>query len=268
MYTAKKIGRRVWNPLFYLTYYLHLIKCYLTIIFYFSPPPSMVYIGNSEFLSDQSELKKLVDSIPMKFRGDGVVDPAKGFTRIGFKKLYRAKGGKAFVISILRLLKPLFEVYSVDRNDPLHLILSSGNTRPYHQDVQTGSNVYDESYKKDIDEYDWFCGKRYRRPANGLRVLIDLGSFNGHNSRRFSFAIEKSKNNFSEIFTTTARVIAMNAGAAGSGRKSDIYHGRFGDGVTVQLDLVLKKKSGIHGKATKIGLGGVISALIEKFVNK
>ena len=157
--TNRKILGKGYGILSYLTYYLHLIKCYLTIIFYFSPPPSLVYIGNSEFLSDKSELKKLVDSIPMKFRGDGVVDPAKGFTRIGFKKLYRAKGGKAFVISILRLLKPLFEVYSVDRNDPLHLILSSGNTRPYHQDVKTGSNVYDESYEKDVDESDWCCRK-------------------------------------------------------------------------------------------------------------
>ena len=157
--TNRKILGKGYGILSYLTYYLHLIKCYLTIIFYFSPPPSLVYIGNSEFLSDKSELKKLVDSIPMKFRGDGVVDPAKGFTRIGFKKLYKAKGGKAFVISILKLLKPLFEVYSVDLNDPLHLILSSGNTRPYHQDVKTGSNVYDESYEKDVDESDWCCRK-------------------------------------------------------------------------------------------------------------
>ena len=65
------------------------------------------------------------------------------------------------------------------------------------------------------------------------------------------------------MLNTKARVIAMNAGAAGSGRKSEIYHGRIGDGVTVQLDLIHKKSTQSPGKARKIGVGGVIKELIR-----
>ena len=86
-----------------------------------------------------------------------------------------------------------------------------------------------------------FHHKYYLRPAHGIRVLIDLGSLKGeHNSRLFKFKEQKSKG---ILLKTEARVIAMNAGAAGSGGKSEIYHGRFGDVVTVQLDLILKKST-------------------------
>ena len=155
----------------------------------------------------------------------------------------------------------------------MHLILSSDNTNPWHQDIQTGSKVYDLSYKLDSDKEIRSLGKRYLRPAHGIRVLIDLGSLNGkHDSRLFKFKEQKRNGESVEIFKTKSRVIAMNAGAAGSGGKNQIYHGRFGDGVTIQLDLILNKSHGkirgkaIRGKAKKVGVGGVINTWIKKYV--
>ena len=148
----------------------------------------------------------------------------------------------------------------MDYNDPMHLIVSSGNTAPFHQDMVTGRNVFDQSYKKDQDGQFTFLDKQYLRPLH--RVLIDLGSLLGeHNSRPFMFKERKSED---ILLNTEARVIAMNAGAAGSGGKSEIYHGRFGDGVTVQLDLILNKSKKKGGKAKNIGVGGVINDLIRK----
>ena len=66
------------------------------------------------------------------------------------------------------------------------------------------------------------------------------------------------------MLNTKARVIAMNAGAAGSGRKNQIYHGRIGDGVTVQLDLIHNKNTNSKGKAKTVGVGGIIKEMIRK----
>ena len=230
-----------------------------TIIFYFSSPPSFVYLGNSGFLKNKNELKKLWDGIPLELLNSDDLN-SKGFNRIKFKQLMEANGGRSFVISILKLLKPLFSGYSVEYNDPLHVIVSKGNANPWHRDIKTGSKVYNESYKKDQDGSFYFGGKYHLTPAHGIRLLIDLGSIYGeHNSRQFSFKEGKSGD---ILLNTEARVIAMNAGAAGSGGKSKIYHGRIGDGVTVQLDLIHNKSTQLRGKAQKIGLGGVIKNLI------
>lgn len=219
----------------------------------------MVYIGNSEFLSDKNELKTLWDGIPLEcLKFDNL--NSNGFKRIKFGPLMEANGGRAFVISILKLLKPLFSGYSVEHHDPLHVIVSKGNKNPLHQDKVTGCRVYNQSYQKDQDGWFYFGRKNYLRPSHGIRVLIDLGSFSGeHDSRQFSF-----KEGESEVLNTKARVIAMNAGAAGSGGQTEIYHGRIGDGVTVQLDLIHNKTTQLRGKAKTVGVGGVIKDLIRK----
>ena len=259
--TNRKILGKGYGILSYLTYSLNLIKCYLTIIFYFSSPPSFVYIGNSGFLENKNELKKLWNGIPREFLNCDDLN-SKGFKRIKFTALMEANGGRAFVISILKLLKPLFSGYSVEHNDPLHVIVSKGNTNPWHQDRVTGCRVYNQSYQKDQDGYLKFGGKYYLRPAHGIRVLIDLGSFSKeHDSRQFSFKMGEKK-----VLNTEARVIAMNAGAAGSGRKNQIYHGRIGDGVTVQLDLIHNKTTRSSGKAKTVGVGGVIKMLISRLI--
>ena len=123
----EKLGKG-YGILSYLTYSLHLIKCYLTIIFYFSSPPSFVYLGNSGFLENKNELKELWDGIPLECHKFDNLN-FEGFKRIKFKPLMELNGGRAFVISILKLLKPLFNGYSVEQKDPLHVIVSIKATK-------------------------------------------------------------------------------------------------------------------------------------------
>ena len=89
-------------------------------------------------INNKKELKKLWDGIPLEFLNTDNVN-SKGFKRIDLKALIEVNGGKDFTIAILKLLKPLFSTYSVEFTDPMHLIVSSGNTDPYHQDIVTGS---------------------------------------------------------------------------------------------------------------------------------
>jgi hypothetical protein len=74
----------------------------------------------------------------------------------------------------------------------MHLVISRGNDNPYHQDKQTGKKVFERSYEKDtIGRKKESNGEMYTIPSYGLRVLIDLGSFDeGHTSREFKIAVE------------------------------------------------------------------------------
>ena len=76
----KKLGNG-YGILSYLTYYLYLIKCYLIIIFYFSSPPSFVYLGNKGFLNNK-KLKELWDGIPKEFLNLDDIKANKGFKRV------------------------------------------------------------------------------------------------------------------------------------------------------------------------------------------
>jgi hypothetical protein len=49
--------------------------------------------------------------------------------------------------------------------------------------------------------------------------------------------------------TTAATVVAMDGVAAGSGGAGSVFHGRFGDGVTLSLDLAVTV-----GRSTGVGL--------------
>ena len=44
---------------------------------------------------------------------------------------------------ILEVVSPLTEAYSFDfiRSDPLHMVISRGNKRNFHQDKVTGNNI-------------------------------------------------------------------------------------------------------------------------------
>jgi hypothetical protein len=91
---------------------------------------------------------------------------------------------------------------------------------PYHQDKLTGRGAFkrDEALAK-----------------AAMRVLIDLGAYDGaHASRTMSFQIGGVT-----VYETQARMVAMNARAAGSGGFGPVYHGRFGNGFTMSIDLIL-----------------------------
>ena len=57
---------------------------------------------------------------------------------------------------------------------------------------------------------------------------------------------------------TTNRIIAMDAGAAGYDRRTQFYHGRFGDGITVQIDFSVRSNRPT-GKSQKLGFGNVLN---------
>ncbi len=148
------------------------------------------------------------------------------------------------------------------------MVISRGNGNPYHQDKLTGKEVFDKSYENDT------IGKRqselekYTIPSYGLRVLIDLGSFDeGHPSRDFKIAVQ-SRDGYVEKLVTTKRIIAMNAGAAGSGGRSPYFHARFGNGITIQVDLSLEV-AGLSAqyKSKNITGGGALNS-IKRRMNK
>ena len=171
------------------------------------------------------------------------VDPRNGFQRVTGKTLHdHSDQGSKFVKLITDLVRPLAEAYYYDHNDPMHMVIGRGNKRPMHQDIRTGGNVYEDSHTN--DKIDTFTSKglKYTYPPHGLRVLIDLGSFEEpHNSRIFKIE-ENIDDNYVQKLVTTNRIIAMDAGAAGYDRRTQFYHGRFGDGITVQIDFSIRRK--------------------------
>jgi hypothetical protein len=176
----------------------------------------------------------------------------------------KATNGEILIKKILDKLRPLLKddegnvVYSFPTTAvPMHLVISRGNGDPYHQDKQTGKKVFEKSYEKDTIGHKASNGESYTLPSYGLRVLIDLGSFDeGHTSREFKIAVQ-GRDGYVEKLVTTKRIIAMNAGAAGSGSRSPYFHARFGNGITIQVDLSLDFL-GSRGKIGAItGSGGL-----------
>lgn len=158
-----------------------------------------------------------------------------------------ATRGPEFIQKILDVIRPLLKddegnfIYSFPETaEPMYMIINRGNNQPMHQDQMTGQKVYAKSYEKDEVGPRESCGKeKYIKPCHGLRVLIDLGSFEGHEPRHFKVSIKNAAGTFTEKLDTVNRIIAMNAGAAGSGGKTSFFHGRYGLGITIQLDLAL-----------------------------
>ena len=161
------------------------------------------------------------------------VDSSKGFKRI---QLTRAKFPR-FVDLIFDLVSPLTEAYYYDDKNPMNVVIGLGNNSPMHQDVKSGGGVYQGSLDKDKIGIFVQNGKQYNYPPHGFRMLIDLGSFEEtHNSRQFVIQEKKDNGEFVNRLVTDNRLIAMDAGAAGYSRTTPFHHGRFGDGITVQID--------------------------------
>lgn len=155
----------------------------------------------------------------------------------------KAAGGKKFINEILGVISPLLRhkgksVYFLTADEPLHMVIGRGNVNPMHQDKKTGKGVYEQSYDNDTIQLKTFNKIVYTKPSYGLRILIDLGSFDDHKERCFKIA-EKSGDDFIVKLRIYNRIIAMNAGAAGASTQTPFFHGRFGDGISVQLDISL-----------------------------
>ncbi len=177
-------------------------------------------------------------------------------------------GGKEFIKKILEILRVLTAGYNFPIDHvPLHMVISRGNRNPYHQDKLTGKDVFDESHEKDTIGQRMGNSEMYTIPSYGLRVLIDLGSFDeDHSSREFKIAIQGS-DGYVEKLVTKKRIIAMNAGAAGSAGRSPYFHARFGDGITIQVDLSLEV-TGLNARGrSKNTTGGKALNFIRRKMN-
>jgi hypothetical protein len=76
----------------------------------------------------------------------------------------------------------------------------------------------------DVLDRDYTSSKYPDGPPHGLRVLLDLGDVSNGGSRR----LLRLENRLAcTKFTFDNRLVAMNSAAAGSGRRSNIYHGRY-----------------------------------------
>ena len=105
-------------------------------------------------------------------------------------------------------------LFLTENAEQLHMIIRRGNDEPMHQEKMTVQKVFEKSYEKDKIGQE-YCGKvHFTKPSHGLRVLVDLGSFQGHEPRHFKVSIKNADGTFTEKLDTLNRVIAMNAGAA------------------------------------------------------
>lgn len=143
-----------------------------------------------------------------------------------------SRHGLTIARSAARLLESLLSAgYRVTR-----MAFSSrdkANGSRMHQDRMTGS----PSFNRAFDE----CGQRYPPDlmAPALRVLISAATLTddvGQPPRYMRWTLDKKDGR--EVLRSEARLVAMTANAAGSGMHSNVYHGRYGDGVTLSLDLV------------------------------
>jgi len=84
--------------------------------------------------------------------------------------------------------------------------------------------------------------------VRGLRLLWKASVGAGAKRRHMRFAIDKrvgrrsgkpKESDLDEVFRTDAGLVVMDRPSAGSGRCSNVFHGRFGTGLTVSVDLAL-----------------------------
>ena len=109
----------------------------------------------------------------------------------------------------------------------MELVITRGNDDPWHQDVKTAAEVYIMN-------------------GCGLRVMFDLGAKADRTSNRV-FKIHNGKNDGLEWDFKDHIIIGMNGAAAGSQRKTKFHHARFGDGITLMVDMVPTQKKGGRG---------------------
>lgn len=119
------------------------------------------------------------------------------------------------------------------------------NDSPMHQDKFTGGDCF----RRSDYLHCYFDGRekfRNLKPKVALRMLIDMGGFDSASSSERKMVYTRrntidGQNVETVLFETSHRFVAMDAFSAGSGgrARSNIYHGRYGDGITVSVDLVL-----------------------------
>lgn len=136
-------------------------------------------------------------------------------------------GGVEFLGGICRMICSLLHVGGGEFHVlGLEAVIRYGNSNPYHQDMKTGFGAFSRDTKSDM------IGTR--QAPYGCRILIDLAS----ESRNMVFRVGEAG---AVLLASTSRIIAMNAGAAGSGGKGVVNHGRVGDGLAITLDIGLNE---------------------------
>jgi hypothetical protein len=156
--------------------------------------------------------------------------PNKFHRQVPIARLWKSpKGRRDVLVPIYNILQPLFSAGYVAVN--CFLVISMGRdnaAKMFHQDKQTGSNAFNRNKLK---------GVFHRETRVALRVLIDLGSYDNQ-TRTMQFAIQRDDGTRDIVLTLDARIIAMDALAAGSGRESNVEHARVGNGITFSCDVV------------------------------
>jgi hypothetical protein len=115
------------------------------------------------------------------------------------------------------------------RVDACEVIKRAANLAPMHRDKRTGKGMFGRArgLRKGVFH-------AHARPA--LRLLIEL---TGDGGRYMRYEIRNERDEVVRAFVTSAALVFMTACSAGSALGSNIWHGRFGDGYTVSIDLAL-----------------------------
>lgn len=161
---------------------------------------------------------------------------SKAHVHVQTAALARMESGKAFLDALATVLQPMIKdgPYKVIQAE---VVANLHNDNPFHQDVLTGKRCF----SRDLVT-----------PKAGIRLLIDLGSYEQHESRNMCYATGCGYDKV--IYETKSRLVGMSARAAGSGGEGPFFHGRSGDGVTVSVDLVLPTRDR-SGKPYHAGVG-------------
>jgi hypothetical protein len=177
-------------------------------------PQTKVFTSNGPPQIDWARLKKILDKVvPMP--------PAGTHKTVQLRELENTKEGMVALKEILAIVQPLrdagYEIFDG------FIKIQCGNMNPMHQDNHTGENAY---LRTDLIEQGFY----HPDSVPALRVLIDT---TGQRSM-----VWETKDG-TPLLRSEARVCAMDPNAAGCNGRSNVLHGRFGDGITISLDLIL-----------------------------
>jgi hypothetical protein len=184
----------------------------------------------SDNLLTQEEWRELELAVRAAVAGNV---PEEGHATVPLNVVRQSRHGLTIAQYAERLLRPLLEAGF--RVTDGFLKPQQGNGSPMHQDWKTGS----PSFNRAFDE----CGTLYPPAllAPALRVLISAATLSddhgGQPPRYMRFTLDAKGGQ--EVLRSEARLVAMTGNAAGSGKFSNVFHGRFGDGTTLSFDLVL-----------------------------
>ena len=77
---------------------------------------------------------------------------------------------------------------------------------------------------------------------HGLRTLLDVGDWSGTGARPFHFADQLSPGQqLRVVHVTTKGLVIMDRLASGSRCGCNLFHGRYNDGLTISVDLALRR---------------------------